>query len=119
MSLANLGTLISALAAILFLLVTLITFRTRRLGREARELRELRSTNVAFARRQYQIDLLAARRGWDTDPSWPAMPKELTPEYLEGRAEGENNAELANLAQVMTQLQTLTTVPHPEAGGKL
>ena len=105
MSITSLGTLISALTAILFLLVTLLTFRTRRIGRENRELRELRVTNVAYARYVYPIEMLAAANGWDTDPRWPTKPKELSLDYLAGKAEGEGNVELANVVAVMQALR--------------
>lgn len=114
MNLTTLGTLVSGLTALLFLLVTLVTFRTRRLSREARELRELRTTNIAFARWKYQIEMLAAIHGWDTRKDWPVTPKELTLSYLEGKAEGENNVELANIVQVMQGL-THSATPTEQA----
>lgn len=108
MSLTSLGTLISALSAGLFLLVTLITFRTRRLGREARELRALRATEVAYAHYVHPIEVLAAQNGWDTHPGWPVKPKELSVDYLAGKAEGEGNVELAKIVSVMQAIQGQT-----------
>jgi hypothetical protein len=112
-SLSSLSTLISIITALLFLLVTLATFRTRRIGRENRELRELRVTNVAYARYVYPIELLAAREGWDTHPGWPVKPKELSLDYLAGKAEGEGNAELASLVNIM---QSLRGAPETKPG---
>ncbi|HEY2101483.1 MAG TPA: hypothetical protein VGH72_33805 [Pseudonocardia sp.] len=113
MSLTALSTLIPILTGVLFLLVTLMTFRTRRLGREARELRELRVTNVAYARRMYAVDLLAAREGWDTHPGWPPIPKELSVDYLAGKAEGEGNIELARIVDVIQALEGQPKPGHP------
>ena len=113
MSLTSLGTVISALTAILFLLVTLITFRTRRLGREARELRALRATEVAYAHYVHSFEVLAAREGWDTHPGWPVKPKELSVDYLAGKAEGEGNVELAKIVDVIQALEGQTKPGHP------
>jgi hypothetical protein len=93
----SLGTLISALAAVLFVVLALATFRARRTGQEAKDLREARATANAGMRYAYQIQNMAAIKGWDLPP----MPKEMTAEYLIGKSEsGGGNVELAQLAQL-------------------
>jgi hypothetical protein len=94
------GALVSGLSALLFVILALLSFRSRRTSNEARDLRAVRATNVAALRWAYQVQVLAAVHGWDL----PTVPKEMTPEYLAGKAEGEGNPELAQLAQLASGL---------------
>lgn len=94
------GALVSGLSALLFVILALLTFRSRRSSNEARDLRAVRATNVAALRWAYRVQVLAAVRGWELPP----IPKEMTPEYLAGKAEGEGNPELAQLAQLASGL---------------
>jgi len=100
MNVNEIGTLISTLIALLFFLTTLAGWRSRRAGREARELRQVKEINIAAMAWSYEVRTLAAVSGWKL----PAIPKEMTPEYIQGKAEGEDNAELAQLAEVLKGL---------------
>lgn len=100
MTLDSLGPLISALVGLLFIIFSIITFRARRADKRAGNLAAVRETNVAVLAWAYRVRVLAAANGWDL----PALPKEMTPEYLTGRAEGESNPELASLAAIARQL---------------
>jgi hypothetical protein len=101
MNIASLGTLVSALAAVLFIILALATFRARRNSREVTDLRQVRATNVAALQWAYRVQTLAAIKGWDLPP----IPKEMTPEYLIGKSEGnDGNPELAQLAQLASGL---------------
>lgn len=100
MNIPAIGTLVSGLAGLLFVVLALLTFRSRRAGNEARDLRAVRATNVAALRWAYQVQALAASNGWIL----PEVPREMTPEYLSGRAEGDRNPELAQLAQLAASM---------------
>lgn len=92
----TIGALVSGLSALLFVVLALLSFRSRRSSNEARDLRAVRATNVAALRWAYQVQVLAATRGWEL----PEVPKEMSPEYLAGKAVDEGNPELALLAQL-------------------
>jgi hypothetical protein len=94
------GALVSGLSALLFVILALLSFRSRRSSNEARDLRAVRATNVAALRWAYQVQVTAAVRGWEL----PSVPLEMTPEYLAGKAAGEGNPELAQLAQLAQAL---------------
>ena len=95
------STLISAVAALLFIVLALVGFRARRADRRAGNLAAVRETNVAALAWVYQVRTLAAIHG----ATWlPALPKELTAEYLSGKAEGEGNPELEMLADLATKM---------------
>lgn len=94
------GTLVSGLSAFLFVILALLSFRSRRTSNEARDLRAVRATNVASLRWAYQVQVMAAVRGWELPP----VPLEMSPEYLAGKAAGEGNQELAQLAQLAQSL---------------
>lgn len=100
MSAGEIGTIISSLIALLFFLISLAGWRSRRASREARELRQVKEINIAAMAYLYSVRMKAAANGWEL----PAIPKEMTPEYIEGKAEGEDNAELAQLAQTLKDL---------------
>jgi hypothetical protein len=100
MTVTVLGPTISALATLLFLIFAIVTFRARRADKRAGNLAAVRETNVAAMGWAYQVRVLGAANGWQLPP----LPKEMTPEYLAGRAEGETNPELAQLAQLAGQL---------------
>lgn len=101
MNLGAAGTLVSALATALFLILALATFRSRRTGREARELRQVKEVNIAVMDWAYRVRMLAAHQGW----SLPPVPKEMTLEYLVGKAEGEGgNVELEQVARLVATL---------------
>jgi hypothetical protein len=93
----SVGTLISTLIALLFFLITLAGWRSRRAGREAKELRQVKEINIAVMDWSYQVRTVAAVNGWKLPP----VPKEMTLEYIEGKAEGEDNAELIQLLEVL------------------
>jgi hypothetical protein len=100
-SATTIGTLISGLAALLFIILALVTFRARRADRKAGNLAAVRETNVAALEWAYKVRSLAAIHG----ANWlPALPKEMTPEYLTGKAEGESNPELAQLADFAAKM---------------
>lgn len=90
------GPLISALAGLFFLIFSVVAFMARRAERRASNLAAIRETNVAALRWSYQVRTLAAVHGWDL----PMLPREMTPEYLTGRAEEGSNPELAHLAEL-------------------
>jgi hypothetical protein len=96
----QIGSIISALIALLFFLISLAGWRSRRAGREAKELRQVKEINIAVMSWAYSVRELAAVSGWKL----PQIPKEMTPEYIQGKAEGEGNAELAQLADVLKGL---------------
>jgi hypothetical protein len=100
-----LGTLVSSLSAVLSVILIGITWWVRRQSREAKDARELKATNIAALRWYYQVSVLAATRGWDTDPAWPAIPKEMTPEFLTGRAEQSESSTLTQLAEMAESLR--------------
>lgn len=100
MTLASLGPVISALVALLFVIFAIVSFRARRADKRVGNLAAVRETNVAVLAWAYQVRTLAAANGW----TLPELPKEMRPEYLAGRAEGESNPELATLAQIARQL---------------
>lgn len=93
------GSIISGLAAILFVIFSVITFRARRADKRSSNLAAVRETNVAALSWAYRVRVVAAANGWDLPP----IPKEMTAEYLAGRAEGDSNPELAMLAQIAQQ----------------
>jgi hypothetical protein len=90
----TLGTLISGLAGLLFIILSVVSFRARRSDKRAANLASVRETNIAALSWAYQVRTLAAVNGWQLPP----LPKEMTVEYLAGKAEGEGNPELAGLA---------------------
>lgn len=100
MTLDSLGPLISTLVALLFVVFAIVSFRARRADKRAGNLAAVRETNVAVLAWAYKVRVVAAANGWEL----PALPKEMLPEYLAGRAEGESNPELASLAQIARQL---------------
>jgi hypothetical protein len=104
----TLGALIGAVAGLAFVVLSLLAFRARRADRKAGNLAAVRETNVAAMRWVYDVRMWAAARGLDLPP----LPKELTPDYLAGRAEGENNPELAGLADLASRM-----LPGPGGGG--
>lgn len=98
----SVGPVISALAAVLFLIFAIVTFRARRADKRSANLAAIRDTNVAALDWAYRVRALAAVHGWELPP----MPREMTPEYLAGKAEGDANPELTNLAQMITGLSS-------------
>lgn len=100
MSVASLGPIISGLVSLLFVIFAVVTFRARRADKRAGNLAAIRETNVAALAWSYQVRTLAATNGWVLPP----LPKEMTPEYLAGKAEDNGNPELAVLAQLAGQL---------------
>lgn len=104
----TLGTLVSGLAALLFIVFTLATFRARRSDRKAQNLAAIRETNIAAVAWAYRVRALAAANGWELPP----LPREMTPEYLAGKASDDANPELEMLAKLATGL-----VPGGRAGG--
>ena len=102
MNATTIGTLISALAALLFVVLSLVTFRARRADRRAGNLAAIRETNIAVLAWSYEVRAWAATRGLLNQ--LPPLPKEMTPEYLTGKAEGEGNPELAQLADFATKM---------------
>jgi hypothetical protein len=99
-SVASLGPIISGLVSLLFVIFAVMTFRARRADKRAGNLAAIRETNVAALAWSYQVRTLAAANGW----TLPPLPKEMTPEYLLGKAEDNSNPELAVLAQLAGQL---------------
>jgi len=93
----SVGTVISSLIAVLFFLITLAGWRSRRASREAKELRQVKEINIAVMDWAYQTRTLAAAQGWKLPP----LPKEMTIEYIAGKAEGEDNAELIQLLEYL------------------
>lgn len=102
MNVSELSGLVAAIAGAGSVIVTVVAFLVRRMSQERRDLRDMQSINVAQARYLYKIEYLAASRGWDTQPGWPDKPKELTPEYLAGKAETDGNPELIKYLQQIT-----------------
>lgn len=101
MNATTVGTLLSGAAALLFIVLALVTFRARRADRKAGNLAAVRETNVAALQWSYQVRTLAAIHG----ATWlPPLPKEMTPEYLTGKAEGDGNPELAQLADFAAKM---------------
>jgi hypothetical protein len=98
----TIGTLISALVGLLFVVLSLVTFRARRADRKAGNLAAVRETNIAALAWSYDVRAWAASRGLLSQ--LPPLPKEMTPEYLTGKAEGEGNPELANLADYAAKM---------------
>jgi hypothetical protein len=95
------GTLLSGFAALLFLVLALVSFRARRSDKRAGNLAAIRETNVAALKWSYEVRALAAVHGAD----WlPPLPREMTPDYLVGKAEGEGNPELAQLADFAAKM---------------
>lgn len=82
--------------------LSLVTFRSRRADRKAGNLASVRETNIAALDWAYSVRAWAASRGLLAQ--LPPLPKEMTPEYLSGRAEGEDNPELATLADLAGKL---------------
>jgi hypothetical protein len=101
-NIGGLGALISSLVTLLFLLFSLAGWRSRRASREARELRQVKELSIRQAEWIYDVRMLAASRGWKLPP----VPEEMSTDYLQGKAEGEDNAELA---QLVTQIKNLAT----------
>lgn len=102
MTATTLGTTISALAGALFVVLSLVTFRARRADRRAGNLAAIRETNVKAMAWAYDVRTWAASRG--LLEQLPPLPKEMTPEYLSGKAEGEGNPELAQLADFASRM---------------
>jgi hypothetical protein len=92
----TIGPLISALAALFFLIFSVVAFMARRSERRASNLAAIRETNIAALRWSYEVRTKAAIHGWELPP----LPREMTPEYLTGRAEEGANPELAKLADL-------------------
>lgn len=102
MNVGELSGLVASLAGAISVILTVVTFIVRRLSQERRDLREMQQINIVQARYLYRIEYAAARRGWDAEPDWPVKPKELTPEYLAGKAENDGNPELIKYLQQIT-----------------
>lgn len=92
----SIGPLISGLAALFFLIFSIVAFMARRAERRATNLAAIRETNVAALRWSYEVRMLAAVNGW----ALPPLPREMSPEYLTGRAEEGTNPEFAHLAEL-------------------
>lgn len=103
LNVGELSTLAAALSGAVSVLLLVVAFIVRRVSQERRDLREMQNVNVIQARYIYNIEMVAARKGWDTpEQGWPAKPKELTPEYLAGKVENDGNPELIKLLQTIT-----------------
>lgn len=100
-----LGTVVSALSGVVAVMLVVVTWYVRRQSKEAREARQLKETNLSALRWHYRVSTLAALRGWDTDPAWPATPRELTVEYLLGQAEQDPASNLVQLAEAAQELR--------------
>lgn len=100
-----LGTLVSAVAGVLAVLLTVVTWWVRRQSAEARDARKLRDTNLAALRWYYRVSAVAAIKGWDTDPAWPKVPKEMTAEYLAEQTQEDPAGPLAQLAEAAKELR--------------
>jgi hypothetical protein len=97
----SLSTFASLGITALFLALAVLTFRARRSNQKAYNLAAVRATNIAALRWAYEVQVLAASHG----ASWlPPLPREMTPEYLSGRADAGDNPELAELANLATGL---------------
>lgn len=114
MSANTLGTLVSGLAALLFIVLTLATFRARRADRRAQNLVAIRETNVAAIAWAYQVRTLAAAHGW----TLPPLPREMTPEYLAGKATDDANPELDVLAKLAEGMLPHLAESSPPSGGR-
>lgn len=99
MNVGDLSALVASLAGGVSVILTVVTFIVRRMSQERRDLRSMQTINIVQARYLFKIEYLAAVQGWDTHPGWPLKPKELTPEYLEGKAEADGNPELVKFLQ--------------------
>ena len=104
MSLTLLGGLGGFLFSVAIFVVSLLTFRAQRKGKEAVDAREASELGIVMLRWSTRVRQLAALRGWDQDPSWPAMPEEATPGYLRGRAEANDNSELTRFVEIAQKL---------------
>jgi hypothetical protein len=100
--LTDLPTLIATMSGGITVILSVVMYLVGRTSRQNRHLRDVRETSIVQARRLYAIEHLAARRGWDQDPDWPQTPRELTPEYLAGRAEASHSSELQTLIHHLT-----------------
>jgi hypothetical protein len=97
----ELSGLVASMAGAASVILSAAALIVRRMSKERTDLRDAQTLSVAQARFLFKIELLAARRGWDTDPQWPARPRELTPEYLEGKAEADGNPELTKFIELL------------------
>lgn len=104
-SVGTLGAVVSGLAGVLSVVLVVVTWYVRRQGKEAKEARQLKETNIAALRWHYRVSTLAAARGWDADPMWPATPRELTVEYLLGQAEQDPASNLVQLAEAAQEFR--------------
>lgn len=104
MSITVVGSLVSIGSTVMFVILSVATLIARRRGREARDLREVRELNLAMARWQYQVEMLAARRGWDADPEWPDKPPELTVDGMSGLAVADDNNEMLEYARAVAAI---------------
>jgi hypothetical protein len=99
----EIGALVSAASTVLVGLVAVLGWAFRRRTREAREGRKMQATNVAAMAWSYKVEALAAIRGWSQDPNWPALPREMTAEYLLDTA-GSEDGTLTQLAKMAQEL---------------
>jgi hypothetical protein len=97
------GAWAAALSTVATVLLAVAAWVVRRQSREAREARKLRETNLAALRWHYRVSTLAALRGWDEDPQWPATPREMTADYLADAGE-DPAGPIAQLAEAAKEL---------------
>lgn len=84
--------------------LTLVLWIVRRQGKEARDARRATASVAAATRWQRQVLTLAAAEGFDQHPLWPAVPKEMTLEYLMDAPEDPASP----LSQLAATLQEMT-----------
>jgi hypothetical protein len=104
----SLGTYVSAGSILLVMLISALGYIWRRQGKEARHARRTRETNIASLTWHYQVQALAAIRGWNSDPAWPKTPYEMTAEYIAGIAKEDSDeraAELAGIAEALGKVK--------------
>lgn len=104
MNLTALGFAGSFFFALSTFVVTALTMRSNRKDKEAINAREAAELSIVMLRWSTQVRRLAAVNGWDTEPGWPPLPEEATPEYLRGRASASNNEELAKFVEIAQKL---------------
>lgn len=105
MGVGEIGALASGLSAVLLVVLSVVAWVVRRQSKEAKEARRLKETNLAALRWYYKVSALAAIRGWDSDAAWPAIPREMTAEYLLDQAQDDPAGPIAELAQAAQEIR--------------
>jgi hypothetical protein len=90
--------------ALVSVVLAIIGFRAKRKDAQVQDLIQVRDLHVISERWRYRVQVLAASRGWDTDPDWPATPIQLTAEFQRAQAKVTDNHEVLDVLDRLGKL---------------